>query len=95
MNTEAIAKYTDRIAFLHEQIQNVTEQEKKEMCDRKFFTGKDYELLMFVREYYKYYNLREGIVFSDDLYLTAEEKAVISNILQEELFGKAESTCFP
>jgi len=85
MSTEAMAKYADRIAVLHEQIQNVTEQEKQAMCDRKFFAGKDYELLMFAQEHYI---MHEGIVISDDLHLTAEEKAIIRNIPHENLFDE-------
>jgi GTP-dependent phosphoenolpyruvate carboxykinase len=82
MNTEAMARYTDRIFSLHEQIQNITEQDKQAMCDRKFFSGKDYELLMLVQEYYKW---QEGITIPEGIYITDEEKKILQNISVTDL----------
>ena len=57
---ETGVKYTDCLRTLHERdVLRLTEQEKQMMCDKKFFTGMDFEIEFLVNELAKVENPKE------------------------------------
>ena len=50
MNTEAMTRYADAVCMKYETEQRVSGQEKQAMADRKFFSGTDFDLMLFAKE---------------------------------------------
>lgn len=73
---ETGVKYTDCLRTLHERdVLRLTEQEKQMMCDKKFFTGMDFEIEFLVNELAKTENLKE------EYDLTEEETDILQYII--------------
>ena len=78
MNTEAMTRYADAVCMKYETEQRVSGQEKQAMADRKFFSGTDFDLMLFAKEKIEFEGSLRNVQKEYDL--TDEQAAVLKNL---------------